>query len=218
MSEIGTKTKERGPRWRRRKEARPAEILDAALSTFTAKGFAGTRLDDVAALAGISKGTLYLYFADKTGLFEAVVHERLRGRILAAIDTDEDLPSLAALQLVLGRLARLIADPRLSAIPKLIISESGNFPDLAKFYMREVIKPVRDRLAALIAKGIARGELMPVKPDIVAKLIIAPVLLAALWRHTFAPFDSLRLDPAELLAEHLGILERGLSSAQTRLP
>jgi Tetracyclin repressor-like, C-terminal domain len=147
-----------------------------------------------------------------------VVRERLRGRILAAIDTDSDLPALAALRLVLDRLGRLVADERLSAIPKLIISESGTFPDLAEFYVRDVIKPVRDRLAALIATGIARGEFVPVKPEIVAKLIIAPVLLAALWRHTFAPFDSLDLNPGELLAEHLGILERGLRASPTRLP
>ena len=68
------------PRWERRKEARPAELLAAALELFVEKGYAGTRLDDVAQRAGVSKGTLYLYFENKEDLFKAVVRESEIGR------------------------------------------------------------------------------------------------------------------------------------------
>ncbi len=126
---------------RRRKEARPEEILSAALESFAARGFAATRIEDVAARAGISKGTLYLYFDGKEELFKAVVRQALLpnlARIEALAATFEG-PSALLLERLLATIAGVI-NSRVGAIPKLVIAEAGNFPDLARFYLAEVVQ------------------------------------------------------------------------------
>ena len=130
---------ERALRWRRRKEVRPKEILAAALALFAERGFAATRLDDVALCAGITKGTLYLYFPNKEELFEAVVRQALvpnleRGEALL---DEADAPAALMLERLMRNWAELALSPA-GAIPKIIISEAGNFPELARFY-REVV-------------------------------------------------------------------------------
>ncbi|HJT05310.1 MAG TPA: helix-turn-helix domain-containing protein, partial [Stellaceae bacterium] len=126
-------------RWRRRKEARPAEILDAALACFAERGFAATRLDDVAKRAGVTKGTLYLYFPNKEELFKEVVRQAVvaniaRGEALVAESAE---PASVLLERIIHHWAELIPTPA-SAIPKLVIAEAGNFPDVARFYLDEV--------------------------------------------------------------------------------
>src|SRR5690348_12990385 len=132
-------------RWRRRKEARPAEILDAALACFAERGFAATRLDDVAKCAGITKGTLYLYFPNKEELLKAVVRQAIvaniaRGEELVAESAE---PAPVLLERIIHHWAELIATPA-SAIPKLVIAEAGNFPDIARFYLDEVVNRGRE--------------------------------------------------------------------------
>ena len=129
------------PRWERRKDARPQELLAAALDLFVERGYAGTRLDDVASLAGVSKGTLYLYFENKEELFKAVVREN----IVAALVDAEDLiagfeghSSVLLRKLVVSWWQR-IGQTKLSGISKLMMAESGNFPDVARFYHEEVV-------------------------------------------------------------------------------
>ncbi len=202
----------RGPRWRRRADARPAEILDAALTEFAARGFAATKLEDVAAAAGVSKGTLYLYFDSKTALFEAMALELLRGPVLARADQVLQEPSAAlALRGIVGLIGEMLGDRRRAALPKLIIAESGSFPELARFWLKNVIDPMRERLAGLISRGIAAGEFRPVDPWETAKLVIAPFLVAAIWRQTFEAMDNRRSDPATLIRQHLEFLLAGLS-------
>jgi len=145
-----------GPRWRRRADARPAEILEAALTVFAARGFAAAKLEDVAAAAGVSKGTLYLYFDSKTALFEAMALELLRGPVLARADQVLQEPSAAAaLGGIVGLIGEMLADRRRAALPKLIIAESAGFPELARIWLKTVIQPVRGRIVALIERGIA---------------------------------------------------------------
>src|SRR5690348_7286622 len=124
---------ERTARWRRRKEARPGEILDAALDCFAERGFAATRLEDVAARAGVTKGTMYLYFASKEDLFKAVV----RGFVVPIIEHIE--AAVAGPGQVSERIERVVAawvekvyGGRVGALPKLMVAEAGNFPDLAQ--------------------------------------------------------------------------------------
>lgn len=201
------------PRWRRRAADRPQEIIEAALTVFTAKGFAVTKLDDVAAAAGISKGLLYRYFDNKAELFKEMVRQtlvvtieatadRLRGAATATEELDQFLAQIAA----------IAKDERRSAIPKLVISESGSFPELAAFYLAEVIKPATRHLSALIRRGIAGGEFNRVDPDISAKLLIAPLVLAVIWRHTFARHDTALFDPDALIRQHREILLHGLAA------
>ncbi len=139
------------PRWRRRAADRPKEILDAALTVFVSKGFAATKLDDVAAAAGISKGLLYRYFDNKAELFKEVVRQTLVTTIRSVGDrTRASDSAVAALDIFLEQMIAVANDPRRSAIPKLVISESGSFPELAVFYLAEVIGPGLQQLTALV--------------------------------------------------------------------
>jgi AcrR family transcriptional regulator len=208
------------PRWQRRKEARPAEILDAALSVFAEKGFAAARLEQVARRAGVSKGTLYLYFDSKEALFEAVVRSAIVPRIADAESLLAAHDGSAAE--LLGKLYRafadVMADPKVSAIPKLVISEAGNFPELARFYLREVVSRGLRLMQAVLERGVARGEFIPVDPHHATRLLIAPVLFLALWRQSLGRHDEKPLDADEFLADALALLTRGLAVRDTASP
>jgi len=204
---------EASPRWRRRAADRPREILDAALTVFVEKGFAATRLDDVAVAAGISKGLLYRYFDNKAELFKEVVRQTLVTTIRDVGDRARASANApAALDVFLDQLASVAKDPRRSAIPKLIISESGSFPELAVFYLAEVIGPGVQQLSGLIRRGIEGGAFRKVDPELAAKSIIAPFLLAVIWRHTFARHDAKRFDADALIRQHRDILLHGLAA------
>lgn len=205
------------PRWRRRKEARPQEIHEAALAVFAERGFAAASMEQVAARAGISKGTLYLYFSSKEELFKAVV----RTAIVPALEAAEeeaahDVPAMTILErLLAGIAARLVAGPA-GVIPKLMIAESGNFPELARFYRDEVIRRALALLARVLEQGVARGEFRPLDAAATAPLLVAPLLMAALWRHSFAALDGAdhqpALEPAALMRTHLDHLRHALAA------
>src|SRR5215510_12594757 len=171
-------SEEAAPRWRRRAADRPREILDAALTVFVTKGFAGTKLDDVAAAAGISKGLLYRYFDNKAELFKEVVRQTLVATIRTVGDrTRASDTALSALEIFLDQMVAVASDARRSAIPKLVISESGSFPELAIFYLAEVIGPGLQQLSGLVRRGVESGEFRRVDPELAARSIIAPLLL-----------------------------------------
>lgn len=209
------------PRWRRRKQDRPQEIVDAALDVFGERGYAAARLDDVAARAGVSKGTLYLYFPNKEELFKAVVRSAIVAnleraeRLLADADSDaatgNGRSSFAVLEALLTLMATRILRTGAGAIPKLIIAEAGNFPDLARFYYEEVIRRAFALLSAVLARGVARGEFRPLDIDATVRLIVAPVLMSALWRSTFEGLEGRPLDVPALVRAHLGNLRRALA-------
>ena len=155
------------PRWTRRKEARPEEITAAALELFVERGFAATRLEDVAARAGVSKGTVYLYFANKEELFKAVVREGLVSPIAEMKDYVAQFPGSTfdlLRMLVLGWWEKVGAT-RMAGIPKLLLGESGNFPELVRFYLAEVVEPGHAVMTAIVKRGIARGEFRKVNPE-----------------------------------------------------
>ncbi len=205
---------QRKPRWRRRAASRTGEILDAALSVFVTKGFASSRLDDVAAEAGISKGTLYLYFDNKAELFKEVVRQVLLAALAQSVETAESEKNAeTGLRKLISGIGVLLSDRRLSAIPKLVIGESGNFPELAAFYLKEVIQPMRGRLATLIRRGIAEGTFRPVDPMLATMVVMGPCLLAAIWRHTMQAHDSTELDTRDLVRQHIDLLMNGLLAA-----
>jgi AcrR family transcriptional regulator len=201
------------PRWRRRKEARPDEILAAALASFAERGFAATRLEDVAARAGISKGTLYLYFHGKEELFEAVVRATLVPNLerLEALSGTFEGPSEHLLERLLLTVAGVV-DSRTGAIPKLVIAEAGNFPELARFYLDEVVRRALRLIGTILRRGIGRGEFRPVDVDHAVFCVIAPMLLAALWKNSLEPHDHAPLDAPALARVHLDLLLRGLEA------
>lgn len=215
--QIAPASEDAAPRWRRRAADRPREILDAALTVFVAKGFAATRLDDVAAAAGISKGLLYRYFDNKAELFEEVIRQTLVTTIRDVSDRARaSSTAAAALDIFLEQMVAIANDPRRSAIPKLVISESGSFPELAIFYLAEVIGPALAQLTALVRRGMESGEFRQVDPDLAAKCIVAPLILAVIWRHTFARHAPTPLDPDALIRQHRDILLHGLATQPRR--
>ncbi|GAB4483434.1 MAG: TetR/AcrR family transcriptional regulator [Burkholderiaceae bacterium] len=200
------------PRWERRKEARPSELLAAALDLFVEKGFAGTRLDDVAARAGVSKGTLYLYFANKEDLFKAVVRENIVRNIAEAqqLVRTYDGDSGELLAHLMREWWRRIGETPASGIPKLVVGESGNFPEIARFYLDEVIDPVHRLLADVIERGMRRGEFRKVDAATFVRVMAAPLVMLLLWRHSFGPCGNRPIDPQRYLAIHVDNTLRAL--------
>jgi len=207
----------RQPAHRRRKEARPAELTAAALDLFVEKGYAATRLDDVAAAAGVSKGTLYLYFASKEELFKAVVREGL----LPALAEGEQLVagftggSADLLREVGAGMWRLIGSQRIGGIPKLIFAEARNFPEIARFYHAEVIQRGTALIRSVVARGVARGEFRPVAIDAVVRIVMAPLLMRMIWRHSLDVCAVARIPDAIYFDEYFELMLRGLRMERT---
>ena len=198
-------------RWKRRSEARPGELVEAALALFSQRGFAATRLEDVAARAGVSKGTVYLYFESKEQLFEAVLRQavapnldRLEALVRSFDGTTEEL--LQNLVQVLGG----VLGGQLPAVAKLVIAESSNFPALARLYAEVLIGRAVPILRSILERGIARGELRPVDSSAAWPLLISPLIVLALWQQTFARHVKFPLQPRAVLAAHLDVLLHGL--------
>jgi AcrR family transcriptional regulator len=205
---------ERVLRWRRRKEARPQEILAGALALFAERGFAATRLDDVAFRAGVTKGTLYLYFPNKQKLFEAMVRQSLvpnleRGEAL--LDKG-DAPAALMLERLMRSWAELALSPA-GAIPKIIVSEAGNFPELARFYREVVVDRSVELMRRVLRLGVERGEFRaPDNLDNAVRCIYAPLLLAMLWRHSLGRYEEAdRFDPEAICKTLLKLLLEGLA-------
>lgn len=199
-------------RWRRRKEARPSELTAAALALFVEKGYAATRLDEVAARAGVSKGTLYLYFDGKEALFKAVVREGLvplleEGEELVAHST----ASAAELfRTIVQRWWALVGDSPIGGIPKLIFAEARNFPELARFYADEVIERGKRLLAAALRRGIESGEFRPFDPEDMVHIVFAPLMLRLVWKHSLDCCGVTTVPIDTYLREYVELMLRGL--------
>jgi AcrR family transcriptional regulator len=196
-------------KWRRRKEARPTEILTAALDSFAERGYAGTKLDDVAKRAGVTKGTLYLYFPNKEELFKAVVREALAPRVAGLADPSATVSATELIGTIVTNIAGLAASP-IGAIPKLILAEAGNFPELARFYHDEVIARGLKAVRATLRRGVKSGEFREIDVDHVCYCVVAPLLLGVLWKQTFERYAGKKLDLAVLARAHLDVLLDGI--------
>ncbi|MBL8362459.1 MAG: TetR/AcrR family transcriptional regulator [Rubrivivax sp.] len=198
----------------RRKETRPQELLDAALDLFVEKGFAATRSEEVAQRAGVSKGTLYLYYPSKEELFKAVVRQKISNLIQVGVEmADAWDGSAAALlrELMSVWWARVLNTPA-AGIHKVVIAEVRNFPDLAQFYVDEVMIPADALFTQVLQRGIERGEFRSLPVREVAHALIAPMIFMALHRHSFGacPIHGVELDAASALRTHLDLLLGGL--------
>jgi AcrR family transcriptional regulator len=198
--------------WTRRKQARPGEILDAALPVFAKKGFAAARMEDIAAQAGVTKGTIYLYFSGKEDVFKTLVRESISPTIadVARQARTFDGSSRQLLTMLLTMIDVFLRTGDRAVLPKIIVAESGNFPELARFWRGEVIDKVLGIISAAIARGVERGEFRALAPEHVARLCVAPLLLGAIWRTTFAQSDPVPYDTKMLFETHLDVLLRGL--------
>lgn len=201
-------------KFRRRAEARPDEVLDAALALFTEKGFAATRVDDIAAKAGLSKGAVYLYFPSKEAILAGIVRRAvtpIADHALGMITHFEGDPRFAV-SMVMKMIGGKLADPRLIAIPRLIMREVTRFPELAEMYRREVLDRVMPVVETLIRRGVEQGYLRQVDPALTIRSIIGPIVLHILLAEIFGvvPKDGLGIE--RLIDNHLTILFDGLSA------
>jgi AcrR family transcriptional regulator len=179
-------------RWHRRKDERPEEILDAALHLFSEKGFSATRMQDVARAAGISKGTLYLYFSNKEAIFYQVVQQRITpqlDQVESTVDASTGSQADLLRQLINGWWLG-VACSSLSAIPKIITAEAGNFPELARYFTINVVTRSRKLFSRVIDRGMKSGEFRQYDADTVARLVIAPLVQATIWMHSLKPYDD----------------------------
>ncbi len=198
----------------RRKQARPQELLAAALELFVEKGFAATRSEEVAQRAGVSKGTLYLYYPSKEELFKAMVRESLSSRIAEAGVMIAQFvgPTAELLQRVMYMWWTEVGLSPAGGITKVMMAEARNFPELANFFHEEVVAPTQTLLAQVIQRGIDRGEFRPVSPLLTVQVLIGPMLHLVLFQHSFGAC-ALHLpceNPADVLALELDLLLHGL--------
>ena len=205
---------ETSPR-RRRKEARPQELLDAALALFVEKGFAGTRAEEVAASAGVSKGTLYLYFPSKEDLLKAVIAHNLSERIAAGAQQAADFTgtSVELLRTLLCDWWEYAYDSPAGAVFKLVITEVRNFPEIAAFYLREVVEPARQLVGGIVQRGIDAGEFRPIDPNVAVHSLVLPLIMICVHKHSVGacvgPEDA-PMDGFAFIRQHVDLVIDGL--------
>ncbi|NMM84683.1 TetR family transcriptional regulator [Rhodococcus sp. SRB_17] len=202
------------PKRERRKEARPGELLDAALDLFVEKGYAATKVDEVAARAGVSKGTLFLYFASKEELFKAVVRENIAGRFQLWNEEFERFEGSTAdmLRYCYSSWWEHVGSTRASGITKLMLSEAGNFPEIAQFYQQEVADPGQQLIRRMLQRGVECGEFRACDIDCAVYAVLAPLIFLTLCKHTMATCvpEAFRTAPQGFLDIQLDILLQGL--------
>ncbi len=201
------------PRWRRRKNARPEEIISAALEVFADRGFAATKLEEVARRAGVTKGTIYLYFENKEALFKALIRQTIvpviaRGEELAKSFTGS---ARDLFEQLVREYWRLVGETSLVGIPKLMMAEANNFPELARFYYEEVVTRGHRLMASVIERGINAGEFRPVNVAVATKLAMAPVMHAVIARKAFSACMPEGFDVGKYLDTHIDLYLHGIS-------
>lgn len=186
---------------------RRAAIIAAGLDEFIAKGFAGTRLDDVAKRAGVAKGTIYLHFKDKEALFQELVRTAL-GPLTIRVSNPPIGPESGSVRAAIESLAetfiRDVVETKRGDIPRLIIAEGTRFPELAEFYYREVIAHGIAGMRKLIEYGVGRGEIRHSGLAEFPQLLFAPLMIAVIWQRLFAKHEP--LDVAAMLRVHLDMI------------
>lgn len=206
-----------GAKRERRKEARPGELLDAALDLFVEKGFAATRVEEVAARAGVSKGTLFLYFPSKDELFKAVMRESIAGRLVEWNSDFEAFKgsSCEMLGYCMNSWWDRVGATRASGLTKLMMSEAANFPDIAAFYQHEVVQPGHSLIRRILQRGIDRGEFRSMDLDYAVYSVVAPMVFMILSQHSMGVCmpNNLTLDPQKYIAAQLDILLNGMRAA-----
>ena len=208
----------RKPRWQWRAEDRPREICTAALDVFAQKGFAAARLDEIARRAGVSKGTLYLYFKDKEDLFRAVVRDTVAPNIevIRASLAGAEMTFTDVIRQFLPRFAEITGRVPVGAVAKMVIGESRNFPELAKVWHDHVASRAIGMIAELIERAQARGEVRPGDPRLHAFTLMGPMVLGLLWRETLQPAGGAVLDLEALARQHAESVLGGLLTEQAK--
>lgn len=207
------------PKFRRRAEARPDEVLDAALHLFVQRGYAHTTVEQIARQAGLSKGAVYLYFPSKKALLEGLVR-RAVGPVAAFLQNmgagfrGDPRPAIAGF---LKFAAGAMSQPGTMAIPKLVLREVMTAPEIAQIYRTEVLERAMPALQALIAQGVEGGYIRKVDPEMAIRTVMGPIIAHLVLAEVFgiAPADGLALD--RLVDTHTAILFAGLEPPGEKL-
>ena len=201
-------------RWLRRKEARPAELIDAALDLFVERGYAATKMEDIAKRAGVTKGTAYLYFCNKEELFKAVIREALLPRVERGEALLEDFQGTAwaAFETLVREWWATMADPRLSGIPKLMCAECGNFPELAQYYKAQIIDRTLKLMLMVLERGMASGEFRRIDADYAVRVLAGPLVKAMLWKHSFGLYEPEPTDYDRFLSVYFDLIRAALAA------
>jgi len=201
------------PRWQRRKTARPGEIIAAALDVFVERGYEAAKLQEVARRAGVTKGTLYLYFDSKEALFKAVVRETIvpviaQGEALARSFTGS---ARELVERLVREYWRLVGETALAGIPKLMMAEAATFPELTRFYYDEVVTRGHRLMAGVIERGVKNGEFRPVDVMVAAKLAMSPLIHATVARRAFASCMPETFNVQQYLDTHIDLYLHGIA-------
>ena len=203
----------------RRKQARPGELLDAALDLFVEKGFSAARVDEVAERAGVSKGTLFLYFQSKEDLFKAVVRENI---VHQFPKWQEEFVLFQGSSADMLRYALLswwerIGKTRASGIAKLVMSEAQNFPEIAEFYQEEVIQPGNAMIRRILERGMHSGEFRLLDLEQAVHIIVAPMIFLMTWKHSMGACaaSAKTLDPEQFIHMQVDVLLHGITTPKT---
>jgi AcrR family transcriptional regulator len=194
-----TVSKEHGvptPRFQRRKEDRPAEITQAAMQTFAEKGYAATRVEDVAKRAGVSKGLLYLYFKTKEELFKAVIRSFVSPR-LDALSGSIESTELSAEEFLRGPFldfAKSLPKSPARKLVRLMVAEGPRHPDLIRWYWENVVSRGIDAIRSIIERGVSEGDFRPSALNDFPHLLVSPVVFSMLWKQLFEPHSELDTD------------------------
>lgn len=212
--EILTPNLEPTPKRERRKEARPRELLDAALALFVEKGFTATRAEEVAARAGVSKGTLFLYFQSKEDLFKAVIRENI-GSLFPAWNEELDTFKGNCTEMVkyaMNAWWERVGNTPASGIAKLVISEAQNFPDVAAFYQADVVAPGTHLLQRILQRGVDSGEFRAMDTNSAVYALIAPMIFLMMWKHSMGACAASAniIDPQKFIHMQVDMLLNGM--------
>lgn len=179
----------KSPKWRRKPEARPQQIIEAALEVFGESGLACARLQDIADRAGVSKGTIYLYFPNKEELFREMVRQTCVAAIITGEKVSEQGSPTERLIAAMRGYWNFVRSPVFSTIYRLVLGELHQFPDLAEFYANEVVARGLKLLSGIIRSGVETGEFREIDPMVAARMLVALTIMNAIWRdeHTGVP-------------------------------
>jgi len=208
---VRTSSQSEKTRWSRRADARPEEILDAALDAFTEQGFEAARMEDIAKRAGLSKAGVYLYFASKIALLEALIDAKVTplARLVGTIAEHGAADPLMALRMIAGAAAMKLQDPKTFAVPRLVVSISGRFPEIADFYRTHVVEPARGALETILTSAMRNGAIRDVDAHAASRAFIGPIFFEAMLHHVLRG-ESALADPQKLIEQHFDILLNGL--------
>lgn len=185
--------------------------MEAALEEFTERGFDAARMEDIGKRAGISKAAVYLYFPSKMAVLEALIEAKVSplARQVQTLAAAGQANPLMAMRMLATAAAHRIADPKLIAVPRLVIGISGRFPEIAEYYRRNVVEKARAALEALIEMGKSQGVIRDIDTAALVRAFIGPLFFEAMWTHVLGGETALG-NPEKLIEQHFDLLLNGL--------